>query len=159
MRLQVPSLALLSGLRIQHCRELWCRLQTWLRSRGAVGLVQASGYSSDWTPGRGTSICRRSGPRKGKKPKEGGGGEQKKSENQGRKNMGKSVLGAWVCEFTRNASPDPWPATFGVSINLTLHSPAHPGGAALPCPAHVRPGSSRDGFAPEGDGAKSLSLR
>ena len=73
--------------------------------------------------------------------------------------MGKSVLGAWVCEFTRNASPDPWPATFGVSINLTLHSPAHLGGAALPCPAHVRPGSSRDGFAPEGDGAKSLSLR
>ena len=28
MRLQVQSLALLSGLRIPHCRELWCRLQT-----------------------------------------------------------------------------------------------------------------------------------
>ena len=96
---------------------------------------------------------------KAKSRRKGGGGGQKKSENQGRKNMGKSVLGAWVCEFTRNASPDPWPATFGVSINLTLHSPAHLGGAALPCPAHVRPGSSRDGFAPEGDGAKSLSLR
>ena len=25
MRLPVPSLALLSGLRIQHCRELWHR--------------------------------------------------------------------------------------------------------------------------------------
>ena len=81
MRLQVPSLALLSGLRIQHCRELWCRLQTWLRSRVAVGLVQASGYSSDWTPGRGTSICRRSGPRKGKKPKVGGGGTEEEGES------------------------------------------------------------------------------
>ena len=28
MRLQVRSLALLSGLRIRHCCELWCRLQT-----------------------------------------------------------------------------------------------------------------------------------
>ena len=27
MRMQVQSLALLGGLRIQHCRELWCRLQ------------------------------------------------------------------------------------------------------------------------------------
>ena len=26
MRLRVLSLALLSGLRIWHCRELWCRL-------------------------------------------------------------------------------------------------------------------------------------
>ena len=80
MRLQVPSLALLSGLRIQHCRELWCRLQTWLRSRVAVGLVQASGYSSDWTPGRGTSICRRSGPRKGKKKNQKKEPPQKKTE-------------------------------------------------------------------------------
>ena len=29
-------LALLSGLRIQHCRELWCSLQMQLRSRVAV---------------------------------------------------------------------------------------------------------------------------
>ena len=27
MRLWVRSLALLSGLRIRHCHELWCRLQ------------------------------------------------------------------------------------------------------------------------------------
>ena len=32
-------LALLSGLRIQRCHELWCRLQMWLRSRVAVALV------------------------------------------------------------------------------------------------------------------------
>ena len=32
MRSQVHSLALLSGLRIWHCRELWCRSQKWLGS-------------------------------------------------------------------------------------------------------------------------------
>ena len=30
-----------------RCRELWCRLQTWLRSGVAVAVVQAGGYSSD----------------------------------------------------------------------------------------------------------------
>ena len=39
MRLQVPSLALLSGLRIQHCRDLQWRLQMWLRSGIAVAVV------------------------------------------------------------------------------------------------------------------------
>ena len=33
------SLASLSGLRIQHCPELWCRSQTWLGSRVAVAVV------------------------------------------------------------------------------------------------------------------------
>ena len=42
MRLWVPSLASLSGLRIWRCWELWCRSQTWLGSGLAVG-----GYSSD----------------------------------------------------------------------------------------------------------------
>ena len=32
MRLQVRFQALLSGLRIQHCCELWYRSQMWLRS-------------------------------------------------------------------------------------------------------------------------------
>ena len=32
MRMWVPSLDLLSGLRILRCYELWCRLQTWLGS-------------------------------------------------------------------------------------------------------------------------------
>ena len=36
MRTQVWSPALLSGLRIQCCRELWCRLQTQLGSGDAV---------------------------------------------------------------------------------------------------------------------------
>ena len=39
MRLQVPSLASLSGLRIRHCCGLWCRLQTQLRSHVAVAVV------------------------------------------------------------------------------------------------------------------------
>jgi len=39
MRLRVRSLHLLSGLTIQRCRELWCRLQMRLGSRVAVALV------------------------------------------------------------------------------------------------------------------------
>ena len=35
-RVQTRSLALLSGLRIQCCHELWYRLQTWLGSPVAV---------------------------------------------------------------------------------------------------------------------------
>ena len=35
----VPSLASLSDLRIQRCRELWCRQQTRLGSPVAVALV------------------------------------------------------------------------------------------------------------------------
>ena len=38
MRLRVQSLALLSGLRIWRCHEMWCRSQTWLRS-GIAGAV------------------------------------------------------------------------------------------------------------------------
>ena len=45
MRLQVPSLALLSGLRIWRCCELWCRLQMRLRS------------CVDSTPSLGTAIA------------------------------------------------------------------------------------------------------
>ena len=36
MRAWVQSLALLSGLRIQLCCELWCRSQTWL----GLGIVR-----------------------------------------------------------------------------------------------------------------------
>ena len=39
MRMWVRSLASLSGLRIQHCHELWCRFQTRLRSSIAVAVV------------------------------------------------------------------------------------------------------------------------
>ena len=74
----VGSLPLLSGLMIRRCRELWCRLQTRLGSSVAVALAQAGGYSSDSTPSLGTSICRGSGPRRGKKTKK---KEKKRKEN------------------------------------------------------------------------------
>ena len=76
-RLWVRVLASLSGLRVRRCRELWCRLQTWLRSCVAVAVVQAGGYSSDSTPNLGTSKCCRSSPRNGKKTK------KKKKKNFG----------------------------------------------------------------------------
>ena len=67
MRLWVRSLALLSGLTIRRCRELCCRLQKRLGSHIAVALAWAGSCSSGWTPGLGTSICHRSGPRNVKK--------------------------------------------------------------------------------------------
>ena len=51
----IPGLA--QRLRIQRCYELWCRLQTQLRSGVAVALVQAGSCSSALTPNLGTSIC------------------------------------------------------------------------------------------------------
>ena len=65
-RLWVRPLALLSGLRIWHCCELWCRWQTWLESGIAVAVVEAGSCSSDWTPSLGTSICHGCGPKKQK---------------------------------------------------------------------------------------------
>jgi len=50
-RMRVWSLGSLSGLGIQHCRELWCRSQTWLGSCVAMAVAQASSCSSDSTPG------------------------------------------------------------------------------------------------------------
>ena len=58
--MQVRSLASLSGLRIQHCHELWCRSQMQLRS----GIAMAGSCSSYWTPSLGTSIYCKYGPKK-----------------------------------------------------------------------------------------------
>ena len=69
MRTQGQSLALLSGLRIQHCQELCCRSQMQLGSCVSVALVQGGGYRSNWTPSLGTSICCGCGPRKTKMTK------------------------------------------------------------------------------------------
>ena len=93
MRLQVQSLALLSGLRIRRCHELWFRSKTWLGSCVAVALVQAGVYSSNSTPSLGTSLCHGSSPRKGKKTK-----NFKKFKN---KTTGKCILPAtWVWQQT-----------------------------------------------------------
>ena len=72
IRTQVWSWALLSELRIWHCREPWCMLQMWLRS----GVAVAGGYSSDGLAATAPmqslawelpSICHRCGPKKAKK--------------------------------------------------------------------------------------------
>ena len=67
MRTQVQFLASLSGLRIQRCRELWCRRQMWLRSHIAVSVTVASGSSSDLTPRLGTFMCHGCSPEEKKK--------------------------------------------------------------------------------------------
>ena len=65
MRMQVRSLASLSGLGIQRCSELWCKLQMQLRS--CVAVVQASSCSFPSAPSLGTSIYCTCGPKKKKK--------------------------------------------------------------------------------------------
>ena len=59
----------LSGSRSWCCRELWCRLQMQLKSHVAVAVTVAGSCSSDWTPGLGTSICCRCGPKNKTKTK------------------------------------------------------------------------------------------
>ena len=48
--MQVQSLASLSGLRIQHCHNLWCRSEVQLGSAVAVSVAQAGSCSSNSTP-------------------------------------------------------------------------------------------------------------
>ena len=50
MRMQVQSLAPLSGLRIPRCHELWCWWQMWLGSGISVAVVQAGSCSSHSDP-------------------------------------------------------------------------------------------------------------
>ena len=40
-KIRIQSLALFSGLGIQHCHELWCRSQTWLRLHGSHDVAVA----------------------------------------------------------------------------------------------------------------------
>ena len=58
-----------SGLRIQHFHELWCRSQLQFGCDIAVAMRQAGGYSSDLIPSLGASICHRCGPNKKQKQK------------------------------------------------------------------------------------------
>ena len=64
-RMWVPSLALLSGLKIWCCCKLWSRLKMRLGSGIAVAMVQPGNCSSNSTPSWGNSIC----PKKTKKKK------------------------------------------------------------------------------------------
>ena len=51
-------------------RELWCRLQTGLRSGVAVAVVQAGSCSSHQTSNLGTSVCHKCSPKKTKQKTE-----------------------------------------------------------------------------------------
>ena len=51
MRFRIQSLAFLSGLRIQHCRELWRRSETWLRSGVSVAVAATAPiWPLNWEP-------------------------------------------------------------------------------------------------------------
>lgn len=63
------TIAQTSGLKMQHCQELWCRSQMRLGSHIAVAMAVASSYSSDLIPSLGTSIGHRCSPKKTKKKK------------------------------------------------------------------------------------------
>ena len=70
LRTKVRSLALLGGLRIWHCCELWCRLQIRLGSCVAVAVVSAGSCSSNSALSLGTSMyAAGAGLKKQKKPK------------------------------------------------------------------------------------------
>ena len=68
-RMQVQSLASLSGLAIRCYGELWCRSQTRLGFRIAMAMASSCSSDSDLTPSLETSICRGYGPKKKKKKK------------------------------------------------------------------------------------------
>ena len=69
--MQVPGRALLRGVGIQSCRELWYRSQMRLGSRAAVAVLWANGCSL------GAFICHECGPK-----------NQKKKKSPGRKHRG-----------------------------------------------------------------------
>ena len=64
MKIQVRSPALLSGLMIQCCHELWGMSKTWLRFCIAVAVVQAGSCSSDSIPSLETSMCHGCAPKR-----------------------------------------------------------------------------------------------
>ena len=67
MRTPVWSLTLFSGLRIRHCRELWCGPQLRLRCSILCGYGVGLQLQLYLTPSLGTSICRGYNPKKKKK--------------------------------------------------------------------------------------------
>jgi len=66
MRTQVQSLASLSGLRIWHCHELWCRSQ--MRLRSGCGIVPIGAL--DWELPYASGLALKKAKKKKKKRKE-----------------------------------------------------------------------------------------
>ena len=124
MRTWVQPLALLSGLKIQHCHELWCRSQTRLRSRVAVAVAEARNYSSNSTPSLGTSICGGSGLRNGKKKK-------KSFERCGY--SGTLVYSWWECKMLQLL----WKTVWQLLKKLNIDLPCDP---KIPLPKKLKQG-------------------
>ena len=74
MRMQVQSLALLGGLRIRHCSELWCRSQTQLISHVAVAVAIGWQLQLLFNAKSGYLHMQRCCPTKRQKRREEGGG-------------------------------------------------------------------------------------
>ena len=87
MRIRVPSLALISGLRMWHCHKLCCRSQMMrLRAGVTMNVVQASCCSSPSTPSLGTFIWCGCSPTKQKKKK-----KKKKRERESERARAKYI--------------------------------------------------------------------
>ena len=74
--MQVPSLALLGGLRIQCCHEMWCRLAKWLGSSvavacghtlAAIGPIQPLAWELPYAVGAALKCKKKNIPTNGKK--------------------------------------------------------------------------------------------
>ena len=95
MRMWVQLLALLDGLIIQSCHELWCRLHMWLRSHFAVVVVLACSCSPfqplawKFPYVAGVALNKKEGGREGRKEggREGGREGGKEGRKEGRKNI------------------------------------------------------------------------
>ena len=125
MRTQVQSLASLSGLRICHCRKLWCRSKTQPGSDVAVAMVQARGYSSDSTSRLGTSIC------------QGRGSPKKRTHIHTHKDK---ILFFLLFIFAFFFFPQPCPQHMEVPrlvVKSELQVPAYTRAKAMPKPDHV----------------------
>ena len=85
MGMPVRSLALLSGLRIWCCCELWCGSRTRLRSGVTVTMALASSCSSDSIPSLEISMCCGCGPKKMSERKKERERERKEGGKEGRK--------------------------------------------------------------------------
>ena len=79
----------LCGLRISHCRELWCGLQTWLRSCVAAAVAVAPIRSLTWEPLYSAGVALKSKKIKKEKSKK----KKKKKKKHTKKIKKKKALG------------------------------------------------------------------
>ena len=85
------SLALLSGLRIWHCHELWCRSKMRLGSCIAMAVVWAGSCSSYSPSSLGTSICHGCGLKKVRKKERKKERKEEKEIKQNQLSVGQST--------------------------------------------------------------------